>query len=119
MSKYTISKKKSGYGGFRIPTAATLDRHMAKMSPEVARKAMLLKGMLPHKISIAPNDLQKLREIGGGNWQTGFYRTIALSKELWLTGPELDRLRKLSYGGSAREALLRLITEEEKRNEIP
>jgi hypothetical protein len=118
MPKYTISKKKSGYGGFRIPTEATLDKYLAKMGPEVARKALLLKGKLPHKIKIFPKDLQRLREIGGGKWRVGFYRAIALAKEVWLTRPELDRLKRLDENGSARGALLRLMEQEEKRNEI-
>ena len=51
-------------------------------------------------------DLKKLRDIGEGQWDVGFYRVMALAHQCWVTTQELKLLRKLSTSGNAREGFV-------------
>jgi len=101
-------------GGLRLPREEVLQRHLALTASERTKKAILIKSARGSRIKIYERDLKHLRKIGNGNWRIGFYRAIALAKELWLTKQEINQLKNISPDGTIRGAIQTLL---ENKNE--
>lgn len=106
-SSKTGPRKVGNYGGFRLPTEATLDRYNQQLSEVYLEKIRLLKTKIPKQVVIYGKDLKLCRAIGGGNWRVGFYHALRTAHELHTTTGERQRLARLDPTGSnARAGLL-------------
>ena len=116
MAKSIIKKS----GGLRIPSEETLRAHHIELSLESQKLIKLITNIKPKKFQIHHKDLKRLKAIGGGNPETGFYHVLRLAHQCWITQQDLFRLMALAPSGknNPREGLLYAMELAEKHIEL-
>lgn len=103
-------KRKPQWGGYRFPSEEKLDKLLTDANEDYKKRVSLYLNRRPRRVNINGKDLKKLREIGEGQWDTGFYRVLNLAHQCWLTTKELMELKSYSKSGkNAREGFMKVL----------